>query len=380
MAHLDDLRLDTLSPPRRASRWQIALIVGAVIIGAGITVWLTRVASATPTSTTPVAVLTEDRHQSPRATTPSSNSGIFTAAGYIEIEPPGPWIVTAQVPGMIAQVRVVEGQVVTAGELLATIDETPAMLDEAVALAAVEVAEAKLQRMQAGFRSEEIAQAEAAVEIAQARLVQTQAQRERSAHLLKEGVGTARETEQSIADTAAAAATVRAQQAELDLRQKGTRAEEIAIARADLAQARAILARAQWHRQACRLVAPRAGVILERLVRPGEWIALDSNQMPPGAVVTLFDPKAVQAWADVNQRDIARLREGQSVHLTTDAFPDREIPGVIARILPKANLQKNTVQVKIRIPDPPVDLRPETSVRVTFLGDPLPKKVTHDQP
>lgn len=380
MAQLDDLRLDTLSAPRRASRWQIPLIAGVLIVGVGVAAWWMLASPSTLTSPAPVAVQSAVRTQLSRATAPASSSGIFTAAGYIEIEPPGPWIVTAQVPGMIAQMRVVEGQVVTAGELLATIDETPALLDEAVALAAVEVAEAKLQRMQAGFRSEEIAQAEAAVEIAQARLVQTHAQRERNTHLLKGGVGTIRETELSIADAAAAAATVRAQQAELDLRKNGTRAEEIAVARADLAQARAALARAQWHRQACRLVAPRAGVILERLVRPGEWIALNSNQMPPGAVLSLFDPKAVQAWADVNQRDISRVREGQAVHLTTDAYPDREIKGVIARIMPKANLQKNTVQVKIRIPDPPVDLRPETSVRVTFLIDASPREVAHDQP
>lgn len=379
MAHLDDLRLDTASPPRHTNRWRIPLILGAAIVCGGVATWWTKAPSATLTAPIPVSP-SDDHPQPSRATIPASNSSTFTAAGYIEIEPPGPWVVTAQVPGMITQVHVVEGQAVEAGELIATINETPALLDEAVAVAAVGVAEAKLQRLQAGFRSEEIAQAEAAVELAQARLVQTQAQRDRSTHLIKSGVGTIRETEVAIADAAAAAATVRSQQAELELRKKGARAEEIAITQADLAQARAALALAKWHRQACRLLAPRAGVILERLVRPGEWIALNSNQMPPGGVVTLFDPKAVQAWADVNQRDIARVREGQAVHLTTDAYPDREIPGIIARILPKANLQKNTVQVKVRIPDPPADLRPETSVRVTFLVDPSSREVAHDQP
>lgn len=376
MADLDDLRLDTAPPHRRASRWWIPLLAGAVFVGTGGAAWWTRASSATPA----LVALPEARPQPSPATAPAEHSGIFTAAGYVEIEPPGPWIVTAQVPGMIAQVHVVEGQAVTAGELVAAIDETPAILDEAVAVATVEVAEAKLQRLLAGFRSEEIAQAEAAVELAQARLVQAQAQRERSTHLLQAGVGTAREAEGAIALAAVAAATVRTQQAELELRHNGTRPEEIAIARADIAQARAALARAQWQRQACRLVAPRAGVVLERLMRPGEWITHNSNQMPPGAVMTIFDPQAVQAWADVNQRDIARVHEGQAVLLTTDAYPEREIQGIIARILPKANLQKNTVQVKIHIPDPPVDLRPETSVRVTFLLDPSPKEVAHGQP
>lgn len=294
--------------------------------------------------------------------------------------PPGPWVVTAQVPGMVTEVRVVEGQSVAAGDVVAMIDETPSALDEAVATATVGLATAKLQRLQAGFRSEEIAQATAAVALAQARLVQAQAQQERSARLRQEGLSTARDAEAAVADAAVAAASVQAQQAELDLRQRGTRPDEIAIAQAEVAQAHAQLARAQWRRQACRLVAPRAGVVLDRLVQPGEWIALNSNQMPPGAVATIFDPHAVQAWADVNQRDIGRVREGQVVHLTTDAQADRTIAGVVARILPKANLQKNTVQVKIRIPDPPADLRPETSVRVSFLGDQPTQEKTHGQP
>ena len=58
---------------------------------------------------------------------------------------------------------------------------------------------------------------------------------------------------------------------------------------------------------------------------------------------------------------------GQRVEMTTDAHPQRPVYGTVSRVMPQANLQKNTVQVKIAIPDPPPDFRPELSVKVVFL-------------
>jgi len=350
----------------------VALGVLIAFAGAGLAWWLLR----PPPPIGPATVA-----EKPPTSTASSPdpSGLFTAAGYIEILPPGPWLVTAQVPGMVQEIRVSEGQTVATGDVVAILDDHLYALDEALAAAALEVASAKLQRLTAGFRSEEITQAEAALALAKARIVQARAQRQRQERLLSEGATTTREMEAAIADAMVAESAVRSEEAELALRQSGTRPEDIAVARAEVAHARGALESAQWRRKACRLMTPRAGVVLNLLVRPGEWIAQDSNQSPPGAVLTIFDPLAVQVWVDVNQRDIGRVVVGQAVRLTTDAHPDRALPGMVASILPKANLQKNTVQVKIRITDPSSDLRPETSVRVSFLAESHEKGVTHEQ-
>lgn len=343
-------------------------VVGAAFAAYGLLHGRSSVLSPTspapPASTTVVAM-------------PSGSPVRFTAAGYIEVIPPGPWVVSAHVPAMIRDIHVAEGQAVTAGQVVATLDERPFALDEAIAEAALAVATARLQRLEGGFRNEEKEQAEAAVALAQARLLEAQAQRDRHIRLRRDGASTEREVEAAIADADVAAATLRAQQAELALRQSGTRAEDIAIARAEVAQARAGLDRAHWRRQSCQLLAPRAGVVLDVLLRPGSWVAHDPGDTPAAAVLTMFDPQAVQVWADVNQRDIGGVREGQTVRLSTDAHPDRGIDGIVSFILPKANLQKNTVQVKIRIPDPPGDLRPETSVRVDFLTAEPEKEAVH---
>ena len=374
MTDLQDLRLDGQTAVRPARRWSmfIVLVILIAVTGAGLAWWLLR--PSLPVSPKPFA----EKLPTSSASSPAP-SGLFTAAGYIEIIPPGPWLVTAQVPGMVQEIRVSEGQTVATGDVVAILDDRPYALDEAIAAAAVDVASARLQRLIAGFRTEEITQAEAALALAHARMVQAQAQRQRQERQLPEGTTTIREVEAALADAMVAESAVRSEEAELALRQGGTRPEDIAIARAEVAHARGALESAQWRRKACRLMTPRAGVVLNLLVQPGEWIAQDSNQSPPGAVLTIFDPLAVQVWVDVNQRDIGRVVVGQAVRLTTDAHPDRELPGMVASILPQANLQKNTVQVKIRITEPSSDLRPETSVRVSFLASAHQKGVAHEQ-
>ena len=54
-------------------------------------------------------------------------------------------------------------------------------------------------------------------------------------------------------------------------------------------------------------------------MRPGEWIALDSNQMPPGAVVTLFDPKARKMNVSIKALEISDEKEAVAQYGSSDS-------------------------------------------------------------
>ncbi len=127
-----------------------------------------------------------------------------------------------------------------------------------------------------------------------------------------------------------------------------------------------------WEISQCTLRAPCAGVVLEQYIQPGDWLAPGTDNSRSGAALSLFDPAQIQAWVDINQRDSASIGIGQRVELTTDAYAQRKVAGSVRSIMPAANLQKNTVQVKIAIVDPPPDFRPELSVKVTFLPQDQP--------
>src|SRR4030095_16081325 len=85
-----------------------------------------------------------------------------------------------------------------------------------------------------------------------------------------------------------------------------------------------------------------------------------------GYVVSLSDLNDLEVELDINQNDFAKLDPQQQASVTTDAYPDRKYQGQISEISPEANRQKATVQVKVRVLNPDVYLRPEMNASVAF--------------
>lgn len=180
----------------------------------------------------------------------------------------------------------------------------------------------------------------------------------------------------------------------LRLRIEETRA--LAAAKAALAQAKAAQMRAEAARDAAALRlermqvrAPVAGVVLSRLAAPGTRLMPGGGSMALGAdgggaargdspraggyAVSLYDPARLQVRADVPLADAARLTVGAPAEITVEALPNTTFRGRISRILGEANIQKNTLQVKIAIENPDPRLRPEMLARVRIMGaHPLP--------
>ncbi len=360
LASIDDLRIEE-PPPRKRQRRTVRLAFGVLIIMVlGGTAWVLH-ANLRP-SIAPVDVYVVPASQSAAP----GGSG-FTAGGYLEVIPPGPVVVSTMIEGRVKSLRAVPGQTITQGDELARLDDVVYRQELDVQQAAVALAKAKLARLEAGFRTEEIAQAKANLDRAQGWLEKAKADEERLKPLAEAGTVAGKTYLTAVAELRAAQADVSARKAELDLRTKGYRKEDIAIARAESEQAEAELRRTQWKLEQCVIKAPISGVVFQQLVQPGDWVSANQRGEHRGALLTLALPSQIQAWVDVNQRDIGSVHVGQDVRLVTDANPERPINCRVERILPTANLQKNTVQVKVQIPKPPADFRPEMSVQVTFI-------------
>ncbi|MDW8068200.1 MAG: efflux RND transporter periplasmic adaptor subunit [Anaerolineae bacterium] len=93
------------------------------------------------------------------------SAGALTASGFMEAEEVS---VAAEVGGRIAEVRVAEGEMVEAGQVLVRLDDRIAQAQVAVAQAGVEVAQAQLARARAGARPEDIRRARALLAQAEA--------------------------------------------------------------------------------------------------------------------------------------------------------------------------------------------------------------------
>ncbi|HUR28887.1 MAG TPA: efflux RND transporter periplasmic adaptor subunit, partial [Planctomycetota bacterium] len=139
-----------------------------------------------------------------------------------------------------------------------------------------------------------------------------------------------------------------------------------ASATAAVASAQVALDEAKLRLTRTEIVAPTDGVVLERTAMPGS--ALD----PAGAsgVCTLFDPARLRVRVDVPQADVSKLSTGGKAEIALDARAGKPYHGEIVRVIQKADIQKVTLQVHVRIDDADEWVRPEMLAQVRFVANP----------
>jgi multidrug resistance efflux pump len=150
----------------------------------------------------------------------------------------------------------------------------------------------------------------------------------------------------------------------------GPRQERIELARAEVRQAEADLAKVQWRLDNCTIRAPISGTILKKNAEEGNVVnpvAFNGSY----SVCDLADLADLEVDLSIQERDIARVRVGQRCQVRPEAFTDRVYEGVVSRLMPIADRAKGAVpvRVKLRVPadEEGVYLKPEMSAVVSFL-------------
>lgn len=116
---------------------------------------------------------------------------------------------------------------------------------------------------------------------------------------------------------------------------------------------------------------PINGVVLEKLVDPGELVTPQSFgglRGPSTALVAVADPKDLQVEIDLNESALAKVHLKQKCRVSPEAYLDKTYEGYVAEIAPEANRQKGTLQIKVQILNPDHFLTPELSAKVDFLS------------
>jgi len=121
----------------------------------------------------------------------------------------------------------------------------------------------------------------------------------------------------------------------------------------------------------CEVMAPIAGVVLERNVEVGDVVAAEGGRgaNANAQFASIADMSKLRVEVDISELDINRIREVKSCTIVPDAYKDRRYEGHVLWIDPGADYSKATVQVKVRIRDPDDRLRVEGSAQVTFLPE-----------
>lgn len=297
---------------------------------------------------------------------------VLTAGGYVVAR--NKVDVSSQLTGRIEALLVEEGQRVEKGAVLARLDARDLRAQLAQAEASVLAAEARLAELTAGSRPQEIAAARAEVAEARARVTNAEADLTRLRSLFAQQIVARQQLEQAERDAQVARAQLRAAEERAALVEIGPRQEQVARARAELAQARANAQYAAALLEKTVIRAPIAGTVVEKLVEVGETVTTGfiGDRGAKSALVSMADLGDLQIEVDVNEADIRKLRLGQPSVAVPDAYPDRSYPAGVEEIAPRANRQKATIQVKVKVLEPDAQLRPEMSAKVVFLEEAVP--------
>ena len=244
----------------------------------------------------------------------SATSAGITANGYVVARTRAS--VSAKILGRLATLAVHEGSFLRKGEVIATIEDN----DYRAALAAAHGAEGQV-----------------AVELTQAKRDLARAEELRKGNL------------NSTSDLENAQTHVQSLEAQLEGMHGQTE-----LARANLSNA--------------RVVAPFDGTVLRKDAEVGEIVAPSSagGGLTRTAIVTMADLTTLEVEVDVNEAYIAQIRGDQKAAITLDAYPDTSFRGKVRQVVPTADRQKATVQVKVSILDHDPRILPEMGAKVLF--------------
>ncbi len=318
---LSQLRIDPAdrpgaSAPRRRWRWVLALIV-LLLAAAGTVLMLRGGASELETAV------------AEPAGAQAGALAVLEATGYVTARRQA--TVSTKITGKLEEVRIEEGDHVTANQVLAKLDDTAARAQLSLARARLAAA-----RAQAGQLETQESQA------------RRDLQRQRELHA--RGLA----AEQALED---ARTRLDALGAELEAQRRQT----------DVAQAEVRVAEVDHEDTIVR--APFSGVVIAKTAQPGEIVSPISagGGFTRTGICSIVDMDSLEVEVDVNEAYINRVQPRQPVEAVLDAYPDWKIPARVIAIIPAADRSKATVRVRIALEQKDPRIVPDMGVRVAFL-------------
>jgi multidrug resistance efflux pump len=307
----------------------------------------------------------------PEGSSPIASSGdmALESKGYIiavhQIQ------VSPKVSGMVTKLYIEEGKRVKQGDILAQLETVDYLAERDRAKAVRDSLKHHLLELERGNRPEEIASAKADLEESEAQLEQLTLDWKRTINLKTGNALAARDYEQAYSAYKSMDRHVRRLREAYKLMVEGPRVERIDGARADLRQAEADLAKAQWRLDNCTIRAPVSGTILTKKAEEGSIVNPVAFNIS-ASLCDLADLSDLEVDLNIQERDVNKLFQGQRCRVRPEAYPDRVYDGFVSRLMPIADRAKGALPVRVKVVVPAneegVYLKPEMGAVVTFFS------------
>ncbi|HUR27412.1 MAG TPA: efflux RND transporter periplasmic adaptor subunit [Planctomycetota bacterium] len=382
LVDLRQLRIERDAPSawKRKRGAPVAWIVFLLLVLGAVAIFWKPLTRAIDDLRLPKVTAVKVQRSSPLAASATSGTA---ANGYIVAAKRA--ALSADTPGRIVELNVVEGSVVQKGFVVARLysDEVRAAVQRAEAdlvAANASVDRARAQRdaaaADAARLQAEVARAEAGVQDPKLLRDWYKVELERWRKLAEQDTSAKRTVEETASQLARAEANVlhaetlvtqaraalvqgEAQVKALDagVVEAGTR---IAIVQAERAQALAALDKLEVR-------APFDGVVVLKDAEVGEVVSPNSQGgNSRGSVATMVDWASLEVQIELQETSLSAAKVDEPANIFLDAYPSRVYRGTVKRIWPTANRQKATVEVRVGFDEPDDKLRPEMGARVVF--------------
>src|SRR6188508_1634847 len=319
---LGSLRIERSSATSDTNRTglYIGLAVGLLVVAAGTWFYL----RPKPTEITTVVAEAE-------SSGPSLGTSVLNASGYVVARRMA--TVSSKVTGKVLEIYVEEGMEVKKNQVLARLDpeNSSTMLT---------MAERELEAARRNLTEIEV------------RLADARRNLERNETLVKQQLVSQTALETSRAEANALAARLAASEAQVKVSESS-----LAMRRIDYND--------------LNVRAPFDGVVISKDAQPGEMISPMSagGGFTRTGIATIVDMDSREVEVDVNEAYINRVKNGQRVEATLDAYPDAPLAAHVINIVPTADRTKATVRVRIAFDKLEPHILPDMGIKVRFLDE-----------
>ena len=258
--------------------------------------------------------------------------------------------VTSEIMGQAKEVKVKDGEEVNKGDILIALGDEQIKIQVAQAQATLDSIQASSDKIKSGARPQEIKQADSAV--LQAKINRDSAEENylRMEKLFSEKVISKQQYEQAKNQYEIADVQYQSAQESYELVIEGAAEEDIKSVEAQVRQAKAALDMAKYQLKNTQITAPISGKVTSITVSSGEMVS------PSIPLLSIIDVSRIFVKVGISEKDISKIKEGQKVNLEIDAFSEEKFQGEVVSKGVAVDQISKTLEVKIEILQPEVDI------------------------
>lgn len=258
--------------------------------------------------------------------------------------------VTSEIMGQAKEVKVQDGEEVNKGDILIVLGDEQNKIQVAQAQATLDSIQASSDKIKSGARPQEIKQADSVV--LQAKINRDSAEENylRMEKLFSEKVISEQQYEQAKNQYEIADVQYQSAQESYELVIEGAAEEDVKSVEAQVRQAKAALDMAKYQLKNTQISAPISGKVTSITISSGEMVS------PSIPLLSIIDVSRVFVKVGISEKDISKIKEGQTVDLKIDAFPEEKFQGEVVSKGVAVDQISKTLEVKIEILQPKVDI------------------------